>query len=78
MEEAFQRVLKETRMALRENAHIVKALVELLLEKEELLADEVKAFFDHYNLETPEPTLIRDGEEFTLLPELTPEAKEEG
>ena len=50
MEETFQRIMKETRKALRENEHIVRALVALLMEKEELLADEVKAFFDQYGL----------------------------
>jgi cell division protease FtsH len=55
MEEAYQRLLKETRLALRENAHIVEALVALLLEKEELLGNEVRAFFDQYGLHTPEP-----------------------
>ena len=54
MEETFQRVMKETRKALRENEHIVRALVALLMEKEELLADDVKAFFDQYGLFTPE------------------------
>jgi len=77
MEEAFQRVLSETRKAMRENAHIVKALVELLMEKEELLADEVKAFFDQYGLHTPEPTLIRDGEPISIFPDPKQELKEE-
>ncbi|MBZ0277354.1 MAG: AAA family ATPase [Anaerolineae bacterium] len=69
MEETFQRILLETRTALRENGHIVEALVELLLKKEELLADEVRAFFDQYGLHTPDPTVIRDGEEISLLDE---------
>jgi hypothetical protein len=38
-----------------------------VLEKEELLADEIKAFFDKYGLETPDPSLIRDGEEIQML-----------
>ncbi len=67
MEETFQRVLRETRKALRENAHIVNALVDLLLEKEELLADEVRAFFDQYGLHTPQPTMIQSGEEVSLI-----------
>jgi cell division protease FtsH len=75
MEAMLDKISKETRKALRENAHIVNALVELLLKKEELLADDVKAFFDQYNLPTPEPTLIRDGEEITLLPELVVEGE---
>lgn len=77
MEDTFRKVANEARKALRENAHIVKALVELLLEKEELLADDVKAFFDQYGLHTPEPTLIRDGEEFSILPEPKPQLEDE-
>jgi ATP-dependent Zn protease len=67
MDETFQQVLTETRSALREHGHIVEALVKLLLEKEELLADEVRAFFDQYGLHTPDPTAIVDGEEVSLL-----------
>jgi cell division protease FtsH len=79
IEEVYQTVLKETREALRDHAHVVHALVELLLEKEELLADEVRAFFDQYGLYTPDPTIIRDGEEYQVLPpslkrQLPPEA----
>jgi cell division protease FtsH len=77
MEATLDRISKETRKALRENAHIVNALVELLLKKEELLAADVKAFFDQYNLPTPEPSLVREGEEISLLPELGGEAEEE-
>ncbi|MBL8164484.1 MAG: AAA family ATPase [Anaerolineae bacterium] len=73
VEEQYQSLLTETRKALRENAHIMNALVELLLEKEELLADEVRAFFDQYGLYTPDPTIVKDGEEVSLLPP-TPEA----
>ncbi|MBZ0284632.1 MAG: AAA family ATPase [Anaerolineae bacterium] len=68
MEEAFQKVLLQTRQALREHKEMVEALVALLLEKEELLADEVRAFFDQYGLYTPDPSLIRDGEETVMLP----------
>lgn len=67
MEETLQQILKETREALRTNTHIVEALVNLLLEKEELLADEVRAFFDQYGLHTPDPTTIQDGEEVSLI-----------
>jgi ATP-dependent Zn protease len=42
------------------------ALVETLMEREELLADDVRAFFDRYDLHTPEPALIRDGVEVAL------------
>ncbi len=68
IEEAYQKILGDTRKALRDNAHIVEALVALLLEKEELLADDVRAFFDQYGLYTPDPTVIRDGQEISLLP----------
>jgi cell division protease FtsH len=67
IEEAYQLILRETREALRNNAHIVEALVAILLEKEELLADEIREFFDHYNLPTPDPTTIVDGEEVALI-----------
>ncbi len=69
MEEAYQRILQETREALRTNAHVVNALVELLLEKEELLADDVRAFFDQYGLFTPDPMINIDTEELGLLDE---------
>jgi cell division protease FtsH len=72
MDEMFQSIVVETRKALREHRHIVDALVKLLLEKEELLADEVRAFFDEYGLHTPDPSAIIDGEEFKLLPEKKP------
>ena len=68
IEEAYQKILRQTRETLRENAHIVHALVERLLDQEEMLADEVRAFFDQYGLHTPDPTVIIDGEEFSLLP----------
>ncbi|MFN8450961.1 MAG: AAA family ATPase [Anaerolineae bacterium] len=79
MEETFQRVMKETRKALRENEHIMRALVQLLMEREELLADEVKAFFDQYGLQTPDPTMIKDGEEISIMnPRLTEGEAEAG
>jgi ATP-dependent Zn protease len=67
MEKQFQQIMQDARTALREHADIVKALVALILEKEELLADEIRAFFDQYGLFTPDPTTIRDGEEISLL-----------
>ncbi|MCL4248276.1 MAG: AAA family ATPase [Anaerolineae bacterium] len=77
MEETFQDVLQVTRKALREHGHVVRDLVALLMEREELLADEVREFFDRYGLTTPDPTLIKDGEEVRLLPDevLTPPAR---
>jgi cell division protease FtsH len=69
MEETFQQILQETRTALRERGDVVRALVARLMEQEELLADDVKAFFDEFGLFTPEPTIVKDGEEMRLLPE---------
>ncbi|PJF41434.1 MAG: AAA family ATPase [Chloroflexi bacterium] len=68
LEEAYQQVLSEVRVALREHAHIMDALVEHLLKVEEMNADEVRAFFDQYGLHTPDPSYIRDGEEIKLFP----------
>jgi ATP-dependent Zn protease len=68
MDEMFARVLMETREALRERGDVVRELVALLLQKEELLSEEVEAFFNKHNLPTPRPTIIRDGEEVALLP----------
>ncbi|MCY4022449.1 MAG: AAA family ATPase [Anaerolineaceae bacterium] len=70
IEEAYQDVLRETRIALRQHDDLMEELVELLLEKEELLSDEVRDFFDGHGLHTPEPTIIRDGEEFHIFPRL--------
>lgn len=71
VEAVYQRTLKETRKALREHRDVVDALVELLMVHEELLADEVREFFDQYGLFTPDPTIIRDGEEYNILPPST-------
>jgi cell division protease FtsH len=68
IDDLYQRVLQETRQTLRENKHIVEALVALLLEKEELMGEEVRAFFDQYNLFTPDPTVMIGGEEVSILP----------
>ena len=68
IEEVYQKLLVETRTALRENAHVMEALVALLMEKQELLADEIRDFFDQYGLFTPDPTYIRGGEEISVLP----------
>ncbi len=72
IEEAYQEVLQDTRVALREHAELMNELVDLLLEREELLSDEVRAFFVRYGLHTPDPTIIRDGEEFHIFPRLEP------
>ena len=66
-EETFQNILTETRIALRENAEIVEALVDRLMEQEELLADEAREFFDQYGLYTPDPVMVVDGEEVSIF-----------
>lgn len=68
MEENFQEILTQTRESLRQHKDMMEALVKLLLEKEELLADEVRAFFDQYGLFTPDPSGLRDGEEISMIP----------
>jgi len=72
MEETFRRVFEETRIALRQNAPMVHELVKLMYEKQELLSDEVRAFFDQYGLKTPDPTTVRDGQEFSILEAMLP------
>ena len=75
MEETFQRVMKDARKALRQNEPIVRALVALLSAKEELFADEIKAFFDSYGLFTPEPSMIKHGEEISVMNPRLPEGQ---
>ncbi len=67
MERKFQEMLQECRKALRANGHIVNSLVDLLLEKGEINAKEVRTFFDEYGLHTPDPTLLEDDENIQLL-----------
>jgi ATP-dependent Zn protease len=57
MEETFLMALDEVRIALRLHREMGEQLIHLLLEKEELLADEVEAFFDQYGFYTPKPQL---------------------
>lgn len=68
MDETFLRVLNETRIALREHDVMIKALVDLLLDKEEILADEVEQFFNQYGFVTPKATMIQEGVEVPILP----------
>jgi cell division protease FtsH len=67
MEEVYQATMKETREALRENANIVHELAKLLLEKDELLAEEIREFFDQYGLYTPEPSFVVSGQEKSFM-----------
>jgi len=53
MENTFRSVLEEVRLSFRLHKEMGEALINLLLEKEELFADEVEAFFDKYGLYTP-------------------------
>lgn len=52
-EEAFLTALSDMRMAFRTHREMGDSLIKLLVEKEELLASEVEAFFDQYGLYTP-------------------------
>ncbi len=52
-EELFLMVLDETRQAMRTHREMGEALIQLLMEKGELHADELEAFFDQYGLYTP-------------------------
>jgi cell division protease FtsH len=57
MEETLREVLDEVRMVLRLHHDMGEALIQLLLKKSELMADEVEAFFDQYGLHTPKVDL---------------------
>ena len=67
IEEVYQQVLQETRQALRDHADVVTALADLLSEKDELLADELRDFFEAHGFETPEITIVRDGREYRIF-----------
>ncbi|HVU14255.1 MAG TPA: AAA family ATPase [Phototrophicaceae bacterium] len=60
MDETFRLVLDEVRMALRLHREMGEKLINLLVEKDELLANEVEAFFDQYGLYTPKVVVNRD------------------
>ena len=57
MEETFLHALDEVRTDLRLHREMGEALIEELLEKEELLASDAEAFFDRYGLHTPKPEI---------------------
>jgi cell division protease FtsH len=57
MEHTFRQVLDEVRLALRAHRAMGEALIQELLVKNEMLADEVETFFDGYGLYTPKVTL---------------------
>lgn len=53
MEETFRMVLDEVRMAFRLHSEMGEELIATLIDRDEMLADEVEAFFDKYGLPTP-------------------------
>ncbi|MBZ0284633.1 MAG: AAA family ATPase [Anaerolineae bacterium] len=57
MENTFKAVLEDVRIIFRIHREMGEALIKLLLEKKELFADEVEAFFDQYGLYTPKVDL---------------------
>jgi ATP-dependent Zn protease len=57
MEDTFRQGLDEVRLALRAHRAMGEALIQELMDKDELLANEVEAFFDQYGLHTPKVTL---------------------
>ena len=59
MEEVFLAALNDARIDLRLHREMGEHLIALLVEKDELYADEVEAFFDEYGLYTPKIELER-------------------
>ena len=57
MDETFRMVLEEVRMALRLHRDMTEALIQLLLKKKEMNADDAANFFDQYGFYTPKVTL---------------------
>ncbi len=53
MEETFREVFEEVRMAFRLHRDMAMALIDRLMNEEEMLAAEVEAFFDEYGFHTP-------------------------
>ena len=69
MDETFRTVLDEVRMAFRMHREMGEALIKLLMEKNELLANEVEAFFDQYGYYTPKVTINRPDEVLVVDPD---------
>ncbi|MBI1278731.1 MAG: AAA family ATPase [Anaerolineaceae bacterium] len=57
MENTFRNVLEEVRLSFRLHKEMGEALIKLVLEKDEIFADEIEAFFDKYGLYTPKVDL---------------------
>jgi cell division protease FtsH len=60
MEDTFTDVLHEVRLAFRLHREMGLELIDLLVEKDELLANEVEAFFDKYGFHTPNRAFLQD------------------
>ena len=60
MDETFRMVLDEVRVGFRLNRDMGEALIQTLMQHEEMLADEVETFFDQYGYYTPKVTLAPD------------------
>jgi cell division protease FtsH len=67
MDEAFRMALDEVRVVFRQHRQMGEELINLLMQKDELLADEVEAFFNKYGLFTPKVTLNRDRQEDVIV-----------
>jgi ATP-dependent Zn protease len=63
MEETFRMVLDEVRMAFRLHGDMGEALIAVLTERNEMLADEVEEFFDEYGFYTPRVAVRADEDE---------------
>ena len=70
MEETFMQALDEVRVDLRLHKEMGEALIDLLMEKEELFSTDVETFFDGYGLYTPKPQIGR-GEQDEARRQLT-------
>ena len=67
MDETFRMALDEVRMVFRQHRKMGEELIDLLMQKDELLAAEVEAFFDKYGLYTPKVNLNRDRKEDIVI-----------
>ncbi len=65
-EEVFLEVLTEVRIAMRQHHEMGEHLISILVEQDEMLADEVEAFFDQYGLHTPKIKLRPDEDEVVV------------
>ncbi len=75
MDETFRMVLDEVRVAFRLHREMGEALIALLMQKNELLADDVEKFFDQYGYFTPKIKVRPDEPEDVVV--VTKEAAED-